>query len=450
MKTNYHLIIPSLLLTTALSTSVSAEDLNNGSVQSMGTASDKLATYLLNLGAFLGYDLTTAPPSSTPPSPLTDTTNLQNTEQGLFETVLGAIPVNSLSRAFVPSGNGIESINTQANATFTTPPYATPTQGSDVTANILIDQQPYQQDPVSQAVLNILQTPDYTYCMDYSGLKWTGGATGADGVANLPYPKCQYLYANLVTANIIGTTAQSGSTSVLPNPYDFFSNTYNQQFLSQLNSNTLIAPLLYSTTQSTGQSGSTTAQNGLPAQNQAQVAANFVRYASGSVIPQKLPSHQLYDTFYNAATSGSNDLAKAQAQATLSTYLVSLRVYAAQSSVGLSNLYYILSKRLPQNVATSTSDKSGVPPSSQALSEFNMATWRLFNADKSAKSSWLDQINQASSATVQKEMVTLLAEINYQLYLTRQQEERMLLTSSMLLLQNTRLSVALPESTPPS
>ena len=65
-----------------------------------------------------------------------------------------------------------------------------------------------------------------------------------------------------------------------------------------------------------------------------------------------------------------------------------------------------------------------------------MATWRLFNADKSAKSSWLDQINQASSATVQKEMVTLLAEINYQLYLTRQQEERMLLTNTMLLLMN--------------
>lgn len=434
-------------MTTVLSTSVSAEDLNNGSVQSTGTGtgSDKIATYLLNLGAFLGYDLTTAPPSSTPASPLTDTTNLQNTEQGLFETVLGAIPVNSLSRAFVPSGNSIENINTQANATFTTPPYATPTQGGDVTANVLIDQTPYQQDPVSQAVLNILRTPDYTYCMDYTGVKWTGGpdANASDAL----YPNCQYLYTNQVTARVIGTTAQPKSTSVLPGPYDFFGNTYNQQFLSQLNSNALIAPLLYAT----GQSDSTTAQNGLPAQNQAQVAANFVRYASGSVIPVKMPSHQVYDAIYNAATSSSNGLAQAKAQATLSTYLAGLRVYAAQSSIGFSNLYYILSKRLPQNVATSTSDKSGAPPSSQALSEFNMATWRLFNADKSAKSSWLDQINQASSATVQKEMVTLLAEINYQLYLSRQQDERMLLTSTILLLQNTRVLgvAALPNDNPP-
>jgi len=35
-------------------------------------------------------------------------------------------------------------------------------------------------------------------------------------------------------------------------------------------------------------------------------------------------------------------------------------------------------------------------------------------------------------------MVTLLAEINYQLYLNRQQEERLLLTQTMLLIQNSR------------
>ena len=127
-----------------------------------------------------------------------------------------------------------------------------------------------------------------------------------------------------------------------------------------------------------------------------------------------------------------------QAQATLDAYLTSLRVYAAQSSVGISNLYYMLSKRLPQNESVSENPLL----TSQALSEFTMATWRLYNpADTDpSKKQWLDKINDASSATLQKEMVTLLAEINYQLYLNRQQEERLLLTNTMLLLQNARAS----------
>jgi intracellular multiplication protein IcmX len=64
-----------------------------------------------------------------------------------------------------------------------------------------------------------------------------------------------------------------------------------------------------------------------------------------------------------------------------------------------------------------------------------MATRRLFNTDPSQPSQWLTQINSSSPATVQKEMVALLAEINFQLYLNRQQEERLLLTNSMLLLR---------------
>lgn len=42
----------------------------------------------------------------------------------------------------------------------------------------------------------------------------------------------------------------------------------------------------------------------------------------------------------------------------------------------------------------------------------------------------------ASPGTIQKEQLSLLAEINYQLYLNRQMQERILLTNSILLLQN--------------
>jgi intracellular multiplication protein IcmX len=104
-------------------------------------------------------------------------------------------------------------------------------------------------------------------------------------------------------------------------------------------------------------------------------------------------------------------------------------------SVSFSNLYYILSKRMPQITPNNTS----TTPTSQALSEFNMATWRLVRLDKKDNSPvWMQKINGASSATIQKEMAVLLAEINYQLYLNRQQEERLLLTNTMLLIQNAR------------
>lgn len=119
--------------------------------------------------------------------------------------------------------------------------------------------------------------------------------------------------------------------------------------------------------------------------------------------------------------------------------MASLRVYAAQSSVGLSNLYYILAKRLPQNPA-------GVNNSvvSQAMSEFNMASWRLVKPGSGGTTSqsqqWIDTINSASSASVQKEIAVLLAEINYQLYLDRQIQERILMTHSVMLMQNTKIA----------
>ena len=170
-----------------------------------------------------------------------------------------------------------------------------------------------------------------------------------------------------------------------------------------------------------------------------QQADNFIRYASGSVVPMTLPKWADYDSLFTAAmTPGTNStgiIAQKQAEATLGNYLASIRVYAAQKSVGISNLYYIMSKRMPQKI-----DSKQPNPTSQAMNEFNMASWRLYKPNTAAagnkNSQWITDIDAASPATVQKEIVTLLAEINYQLYLTRQQEERILLTNSMLLLQS--------------
>jgi intracellular multiplication protein IcmX len=231
-----------------------------------------------------------------------------------------------------------------------------------------------------------------------------------------------------VIANILGP---------IPNTRDFFTYDYNKQFMSELNSNSLLGPLLYSAEEKGSGTGSPSPKKentGLIAQNQVQEAANFIRYASGAITPIHLAARKTYDNLYQMSMANDNSLQQKQAQITLNNYLADLRVFTAQNSVGVANLYYILSKRLPQK--QSTTDNNLV--TSQALSEFNMASWRLFHPNLEQNTQWITQINQASAATVQKEIATLLAEINYQMYLDRQLQERILLTNSIMLIQHAK------------
>ena len=385
-----------------------------------------LVKYLQNLGGYLGYDVTHQPTDKEgrPISVNQDLLNIPTlslAETYVFYTFLGALPMTA-NAPFIPSGvPGSNQFNKLANATFAYQQYSNPsTGGQKVTVNSLIDQQTYQEDPVSQAVLNILGTPNYTYCMltDLSNYQ-----------AN-----CKLLFQNQVMNNVIGD---------IPPPSTYFSYDYNQQLIGQLNINSLISPMLYTTEQqnqnTTGSPTPNPNNPGLTAQNQIQEAANFIRYASGGVAPGNLPTMQAYtDLYFKAVPSKGSNVSvqqQIQAQNTLNNYFANLRVYAAQSSVGVSNLYYILSKRMPQN--PNKVDSAPVL-TSQAVSEFNMATWRLFDPKMNTNKQWVEQLNGASSATVQKEIATLLAEINYQMYLDRQIQERILLTNSIMLIQNTR------------
>lgn len=407
-----------------------------------------LAKYLNNLGIYLGFDLTAdeldikTPPETS--QALTQKPAVSDIEYYALVSAFGAAPVNMLFPNFVPStsdDSGYSALNGAANGTF--PDYATPSSGDStsskaiVTASSLIDQTTYQDDPVSQAVLNIIGTPDYSFCLTSDGS--TGNASWKDNC----------LYQSKVMTNVLSGSSDGKDSDIrLPSSSSIYQDLTDQKFYGQLNSNTLIAPLLYS---STGSSSSK--ESGLVATNQAQEAVNFIRYASGGVSPiaqiKKADYDQLYLAAYSnsTATDTASIMAAADNQASLATYLTSVRVYAAQSSTAISNLYYILSKRLPQSKDTKS------PQSSQALMEFQMATWRLFNpSTANGGTSWLTQINTASDATVQKEIAILLSEINYQMYLNRQQEERILLTNSMQLLTVLMQNKPLPptaDSAPP-
>ncbi len=416
---------------------------SSADTQNISNNTSQIATYLLNLGAYLGFDLSSKNPPQPPKEFSADLIKPERTllnQQLAFSTLMGAIPVSfmpgAMSKFLPPSVNYSNVINGMANATFSGFNGDSSSQNSLITANPLIDeptqgQGQYLTDPVSQSVYNILGTPDFTYCMDNDGQKW------------LDKNKCSYLYQNQVTFNILG---------YIPNATDFFSYNFNGNVINQLNSNSLLAPLMYSSEQmpqvtiQKDRSGKSS-NPGLVAQNQAQQADNFVRYVSGSTVPTALPSFKQYNDLYALATQSLTnppDAQQMQAQATLANYLGSLRVYAAQSSVGISNLYYIMSKRLPQKMANE--------PTSQALTEFNMATRRLFVPDSnnsgtttSLNKQWTEDLNNASSATIQKEIAVLLAEINYQMYLDRQIQERMLLTNTIILMQNLKASQPSPD-----
>lgn len=379
---------------------------------------ETLTEYVLTLGGYLGFDLTQA--VKEPVATLLDASTSALTQQYSFITLLGAIPVNAYSTAFsnfVPSSSTYSNVNDMANYTYATQPSASSyntvsssTDNSGINVSSLIDQQTYQNDPVSQNILNMLTTPQTTYCISNDLTTWT--------------TDCNYLYNSKIATNVIGT---------IPNPTEFFSYDYNQSIMTQLNASTLLGPLLYSTTNtstSTSSSDSSTDSTdaGLTAQNQAQEANNFIRYATGAVTPPALPkltdynnlyTQAIYDESGNDATSIFN---KKLAQQKIATYFVKLRTYAAQQSLPNAVLHGILARRMPQTVSTDNSTQT-----SQAFSEFQMATRRLYDPSKTSSDDkqWIDAINtEASTATVQKESAVLLAEMNYQLYLLREQIEK--------------------------
>lgn len=398
----------------------------NNSVNAVGT-------YLKNLGRYFGYDVTTfcetGGPCNTNASgadggysnALLNANDTYLAQLNLYNSYLGALMGGgntSSANPIVPSTlPNLSILNSLAGQTFISPPYAAPSS-TGVSVSTLIDQKNYQADPVSQSVLNILATPNFSFCYNNDGTQQ---------VAN-----CPYLFREKIMKEVIGT---------LPGTELVFSPAYNENLVAQLNGDILLTPLLYTITANEDAQQNNTA-DGLVAQTQAQQAENFIRYVTNAVNPPFLPTRQVYDNLVSKAGNYSKNVApvdQAKAQAILTDYLTNLRTYAAQTSIGVSNLYSILSKRLPQKPMGTGDNNSAT--TSQALNEFTMATWRLYNPGASGDSTstqWLNKINTGSNATVQKEIAILLSEINYQMYLTRQQQERLLLTETMILLHQTQ------------
>ncbi|MGQ3892113.1 hypothetical protein [Legionella sp. CNM-4043-24] len=472
MQSTNRYLLPGLLL--AVSSAVFADDpADQGVVTDPGAPpvtntsnSDaaNLTVYLQNLGKYFGYDLTQycttggscssnsqSGGNSGSGSGSGNSSDFSNTllnpritsgaQLGLFNSYLGSLLGASSSSPLVPSDfpKYSQINNSLAGESFTYQNYSTASP-QNVSVSPIIDQQSYQTDPVSQAVLNLLATPDSSYCQ-----------------FNNSAPSCQPpFFREQIMINVAGPLNQLATDVV-------FTPAQNIPLVPQLNIDTLLTPLMY-TPSSADSSGSKTSTPtiglatdssppGLTAQTQAQQAMNFIRYATSAVNTLPLPTRSTYSALFDQASNASKNVSpadQANAQVQIASYITQLRTVAAQNSVAVSNLYYALSRRLPQdngnainqeNPGMSASGDSTV--SSEAMNEFIMASWRLYNpaagSDNKNQQQWLTKINQGSAASVQKEIAVLLAEINYQLYLTRQQQERLLITQSMIMLQNTKM-----------
>lgn len=450
MKRIYRYVFCSLLFAATLP--AIADDyatIEMSGTDTSGSNLETLVKYLGNLGGNLGYNLATDVDTNSIMDTLINySSNLSNSAASSFQkvfqqyayfTFFGAMPVNSINSPTYQNftENNYAQLNAWANATF--PSYAS-NSSSMPSVNPNIDQINPQTDPVNQAVLNIIGIPDATMCTNGPSTSCAVSSSGCISQTSV----MEYILSDIM------------SDGTLPGTNAIYSWTTNQKSLGALNTNNLVSPLVYSASSSGSNNNSSSDKNntaGLPSSNQEQQASNFIRYAIGTLSETPTISWDDYNTLWttaypdpsNSTTLGcnaNNYSSVLDARNKLETYFTGMRVFAARSSVAISNLYSIFSKRIKQTQQGANNNNS----SSQALSEFQMATWRLNNPQNDINNQWVDQINKASSATVQKEIAVLLSEINYQLYLNRQQQERLLLTNSMILLQN--LSTGKP--TPPS
>jgi intracellular multiplication protein IcmX len=426
----------------------------------------QIETDLTNLGAYFGYPIHSSPD---PKNVHDDLYNLKETitsQYNLVQNLYASLAVSPVYATFIANPL-YTNINQLANQVFNSS-----SEINQQSAKTKINSKPYTPYPVAQSIQNILSiTPD-AYCYKtrdkcdsptkndwnsnceytFTQTQFYASALGLDNANNsylisrLPAGKCSVNTENNEYMNSLGELLRTDLGGLLYPK----SNNNNQKLLSQLDSSVLTSPLLYDTQEdSNGTSGSTNTSDayqaefpfGLSSKNNSEAAENYVKYVTGNILPPEPVQKNEYEQIMKNIYEASDISAQLNSFRELSKYMIGLRVYASRVSVAIQNIYEILGAR--KKVPNSGQDETQT--SSQALNEFKMATYRLYNPSVNANSqlattsdqpsTWQQMINDASPARIQKETAILLAEINYQLYLMRKQQEKLLLTNSVMLLQ---------------
>ncbi len=439
----------------------SAED-EEGTVVTDATASgtDQTATYLNNLGLYIGFQLDAAP--ANPPS--TTTPDLEQTINSQFYagvSYIASLPfVIDISKnpgiTYVPN---IEPVNTtdQYNLLTSIPVAAYSVwanmgtggtiESTNASAVVGINQlhgedddnASYYSNMTSQYIFDLLTTPDYTYCT-------SDKSAGADiytmeeceqyGLKDMPITP----FHNLEVSNAILSGGQTvdgnfvtygnhfftSDDALSDQPTIFFSTAVNEPLVPQLNADALMGPLMYNTQVI---SNTNDDETGYPGDTQETQAMAFIRYVSGMNLSSVLPSYNDYTTAYKNLQD--TDVAKRNsALKGFINYFLGIRTLAANLSVGTSNLAGIMGSRMVNKVTNT----------SQAYDEYVMATRRVLNPDSSdtsgkATNKWVTDMENASPITMQRELLYLMADNLYMTYQNKVLNEKILLTLSAMELQ---------------
>jgi intracellular multiplication protein IcmX len=415
-----------------------------------------LRKHLDNLGGFLGFLIASPSPNiqdkeSKYNAQLLNLDQMLKGQNALVSQLFSASVINSTFNTFF-AGSPYQALNSLSNSgfnqnNFTRPKIDAPSQTD----------QPIS--PVSQLLLNQLSVTPDDFC--YEQQTNNAGAYNWKKDCTYPFTASLYLAHQMGVELDSSTFAPSNSrfryndfTSFADNisPSIFYpikssdqnnSQNPNLTMLNQVDASLITSPLIYAKDSLSGSPQQEQSQGLIPS-SQLQAAQSVARHLSGTTAPAILVSQNNINTTFMKIKSASDIKSQLATFRAFGIFLMNLKTYSARMSVGLQNIYNMIGKRLPSQVG---SDQTS---SSQAMNEFTMATYRLYSPPSTdgatTASNWQTMINNASPMTVQKETVMLLAEINYQLYLMRQQQEQLLLTQSVALLN----SLQPPTYSPPS
>jgi intracellular multiplication protein IcmX len=363
---------------------------------------DKLERYIQNIGSYYGINVE----NDEYPDQVKRTDIFENETTtwldlakkarasliGLMPEIIDYLPAQPTSSRFA----GIRSSEPAQRKTNTFLP--TSNTAAPLSINSLLDKDPTQDNPTSQAIANII-IPPYVSKKQCINCKTADGLLTTTGSLSRPSDE-DYVVKSITNRNLAE--------------------------IAQLNMNSLLDPVVYSISRDESGTGSPSSRKSNPLagalspESEEAIAANFVRYVTNQVKNIDYPKKFEFNTAYSKAIDAINDKTPSPEATQLANYIANLRSYAAQASVGISNFNYLLAKR-------KLNGDSGV---SQAAIEAEMATKELFNDQ------WYTDMEQSSDSVVQRQMLYMLAKMNYQLYLNRLMYERILATLSVLQLQD--------------
>jgi hypothetical protein len=460
----------------------------------------EILTALQNLGLYLG-NFNLNPGTAVTITPLNAST-ITNLSTKAIYGLLGTFPISNITSSNSSGGSSTETIpfipgatdlNTYINQAFHS--YQKPVDSYTNEKSVIltgltkvnaiegIDQPPYMDTPTNQSIQNFLsylpkikfssstQTQDMQTTLQNSIDCYHGHGDVACGVPPFWYLSRTggaYLYDEKILPAPTKPDATPPSKTI-QSIEELSNGTMNKLLIPSLSFDSMIGPVLYSQQTNIKQKSGDLPYKlgGLYGSNQATQADAFVRYATGTIVPFDKPSSALYSNLVKIVL-GEKSMQPGAKQATIptakerlvaankmNTYRLKLRAYAAQASVGTSNLYYLVAKRMP-NPKLTTGSGDDAKQISQASMEFEMATHRLFKSntsskDEDAKPSWIDNLSAptTTSKQVQEQIAILLAEINYRLYQNSIIQERQLGVMSVLqqqLLLTGRQAVSLAQS----